>query len=76
VKHKVTGQEYALKSIEKSRINPELFEDMRSEISILQMVRQQGAGRARVAACPVNHRGRALHTARMPAPPLASAPLA
>jgi hypothetical protein len=39
VKHNITGQEYALKSIEKRRINPELYEDMRTEISILQMVR-------------------------------------
>jgi serine/threonine protein kinase len=39
VKHLITGQEFALKSIEKRRINPELYEDMRNEISILQVVR-------------------------------------
>ena len=39
VKHKITGQEFALKSIEKRRINPALYQDMRNEISILQMVR-------------------------------------
>jgi serine/threonine protein kinase len=39
VRHKITNQEFAVKSMERRKINPDLYEDLKNEISILQMVR-------------------------------------
>ena len=39
VTNKVTGQAFALKSMERRKINPDLIEDLRNEIAILKMVR-------------------------------------
>lgn len=47
VTHKVTNQSFALKSMERRKINPDLIEDLRNEIAILKMVRGGSGGRAR-----------------------------
>jgi serine/threonine protein kinase len=39
VTHKITNQQFALKSMERRKINPDLIEDLRNEIAILKVVR-------------------------------------